>query len=370
MIEDWLRLLYTKGASLSTKHFLLEQFGSPEAIFSASSSTLAEFLAKTNGRSSDPALILKPPSRALTDTIRADIQVLERMGADFLPCTSEQYPPLLQATNCGPLGLFYLGNKELLIKPQIAMVGSRHASRGGKETALHFSSSFCAQGFGVTSGLAIGIDTASHQGALDACGETTAVIATGIDQIYPARNRALHRAIAERGLVITEFPPKTPPRRNHFPSRNRIISGLSLATLVVEAGLQSGSLITARLAAEQGREVFAIPGSIHLPGSKGCHYLLKQGAAIAESPEEVLAEIGDSTLVHQNATFQKSVTQIALSPEQNGIFALLDFAPCPVDELIRHSGLTADQVSSILVQLELQGLVIESVGGYQRFPVT
>ena len=370
MVEDWLRLLYTKGASLNQKHYLLEQVGSPETIFSASSSTLTEALAETVGRSIDTALFLKPPSRALTETINQDIQLLDRIGAGFLPCTSEHYPPLLQATDSGPLGLFYLGNEALLAKPQIAMVGSRHASRSGKEIALHFSSSFCAQGFGITSGLALGIDTASHQGALDASGETTAVIATGIDQIYPARNRALHRAIVERGLIVTEFPPKTPPRRNHFPSRNRIISGLSLATLVVEAGLKSGSLITARLAAEQGREVFAIPGSIYLSGSKGCHYLLKQGAAIAESPEEVLKEISDTTSVHQNATFQKSVTQITLNAEQRGIFALLDFAPCPIDELIRHSGLTADQVSSILVQLELQGLVIESVGGYQRFPLT
>ncbi len=370
MIEDWLRLLYTKGASLNQKHFLLEQLGSPGAIFSASANTLKESLAEIAGRSIEPALFLKPLSRALSDTVKEDIQLLERMGANFIPCNSECYPPLLRATDSGPLGLFYLGNRELLTKPQIAMVGSRHASRGGKETALHFSASFCAQGFGVTSGLALGIDTASHQGALDASGETTAVIATGIDQVYPSRNRALHRAIAERGLVVTEFPPKSPPRRNHFPSRNRIISGLSLATLVVEAGLQSGSLITARLAAEQGREVFAIPGSIHLPGSKGCHYLLKQGAAIAESPEEVLAEVSDTGWIHQNTVFQKSVSQIALNAEQNGIFELLDFAPCPVDELIRHSGLTADQVSSILVQLELQGLVIESVGGYQRFPST
>ncbi|MBX2868360.1 MAG: DNA-processing protein DprA [Acidiferrobacterales bacterium] len=368
MMEHWLRLIYMKGASLTQKRYLLEQLGSPELIFNAPQGLLLEILTKAGGKKFDLDQISRPPTLAISETVAADVELLERIGASFLPITDSRYPALLKSTEDAPLGLFCAGNISLLDLPQIAMVGSRHASRGGAETAQQFASVFCENNFVVTSGLALGIDTAAHQGALDVGGNTIAVVATGIDQIYPTRNRALHRAIVDRGLVVSEFPPQTPPRRAHFPSRNRIISGLSLTTLVVEAGFQSGSLITARLAAEQGREVFAIPGSIHMPGSKGCHYLLKQGAAIAESPEDVMEELRDPTTVCLHTTFQQTVTRAELNQSQEQLYSLLDFSPCPVDRLIDHSGLTADQVSSILMQLELQGLVTESIGGYQRLP--
>jgi DNA processing protein len=220
-------------------------------------------------------------------------------------------------------------------------------------------------GLTVTSGLARGVDASAHRGSLDAGGGTIAVMATGIDIVYPRCNRKLHDYIAGHGLVVSEFPPGVPPRRQHFPQRNRIISGLALGTLVVEAGLRSGSLITARLAGEQGREVFAVPGSIHVPTSRGCHHLIRQGAKLVESIEDVVTEIGH--FFSPAATLENSVN---LPPGglNERVYCLIDYAPVTIDQLIDRSGLTADQVCSILVNLELEGLIALGAGGYQRLP--
>jgi DNA processing protein len=300
--------------------------------------------------------------------VEKDLLTLDNYSAGFIPFTDRAYPALLNHIDSAPLGLFYRGDTELLGSPQIAIVGSRKASRGGMETAYSFAQRIAHSGFTVTSGIAIGIDASAHRGALEATGKTIGVIATGIDQLYPYSNKNLYQEILESGLIISEYLPGTPPRRAHFPQRNRIISGLSYATLVVEAGTRSGSLITARTAADQGREVFAIPGSIHAPGSRGCHYLIRQGAALVESVDDILDELswgGNRALVSAPPADPEAV---CLDPEQSRIFALIEHSPCPIDQLISLSGLTTEQVSSILITLELQGLVSESIGGYQRIP--
>ena len=264
-MEHWLRLIYLKGFNLNQKRLLVEQLGSAEAVIRAPDSRLQGILAshheiQRSRRSSYPS--------AIDIVIENDLNALDCSDAKFIPFNDSRYPYLLNQIDSAPLGLFYVGDIGLLTTPQLAVVGSRNPSRSGLETAAAFARDVGAIGLTITSGMALGIDSYAHRGALEASSPTIAVTATGIDKVYPARNKALHRQICQHGLVITEYPPGTPPKRAYFPQRNRIISGLSLGTLVVEAGVRSGSLITARLAAEQGREVFAIPGSIMLQAAE------------------------------------------------------------------------------------------------------
>ena len=362
MLEAWLWLIHLKGFSLSAKHILLEHLGSPEGVMDLKPRQLTELVLAAGGRLRSPVAI----DRSLISRLVArDVALIHRLGARFVGISDADFPLPLRQIEPAPLGLFVLGNYQLLKSYQVALVGSRMASRGGMMIAAQFAADLTAAGVTVTSGLARGIDGSAHRGALDVGGNTLAVVANGIDRIYPESNRALREEIAQHGLLVSEYPPGSEPRRAHFPQRNRIISGLSRATVVVEAGLRSGSLITARLAAEQGREVFAVPGSIHSPGSRGCHHLLRQGAALAESAADVLAELG----IGHETTAESATT---ISPELSGdiqrIYDLLEHTPCPLDEIIEHSGLTTDQVSSILIRLELQGLVSETSGGYLRLP--
>jgi DNA processing protein len=270
------------------------------------------------------------------------------------------YPqPLLETADPPPL-LYLHGRRELLARPGLAMVGSRSATPQGISNAEQFARAFSDAGLTIVSGLALGIDAAAHRGGLEGASSTIAVLGTGADILYPQRNRALGERIAREGLIVSEFPLGTPPHGANFPRRNRVISGLTRGCLVVEAALASGSLITARFAAEQGREVFAIPGSIHSPHSKGCHALIKQGAKLVESAQDLLQELGIKGFAASPAT---------ANPEVAGLLVHLGYDPCDIDALCARSGLTAAAVSAMLLQLELEGKVASLPGGlYQRTP--
>ncbi len=259
------------------------------------------------------------------------------------------------------------GNPAVLATPQLALVGSRNPSAAGRDLAHDFARHLCGAGLTVTSGLALGIDAASHQGALDGEGLTIAVTGTGLDRVYPARHRDLAHRIAQRGALVSEFVPGTPPLAEHFPRRNRIISGLSLGTLVVEAALASCSLITARLAAEQGREVFAIPGSIHNPLARGCHSLIRLGAKLVENVQDILEELGPmvSDMPYNTVlcSGENSVTGLDLDDNSLKLLDCVDFSPTSIDTLVERSGLTPEQVSSMLLVLELHNIVESASGG-------
>jgi DNA processing protein len=277
----------------------------------------------------------------------------------------ERYPPLLKQIPDPPAVLFVQGDPLRLIDKQLAIVGSRNPSISGERTAMEFARHLADIGLTITSGLAVGIDAAAHRGALAGDGHTIAVTGTGLDRIYPARHRDLAGEIVTRGALVSEFPPGTPPRPENFPRRNRLISALSLGTLIVEAAMQSGSLITARLAAEQGREVFAIPGSIHNPLARGCHALLRQGAKLVETAQDILEELG-ALVAWEESPSQPSTpgsTTTDYSKEIINLLSYIEFEPTAVDTVVERSGLTADQVSSMLVVLELHGQIVSAPGG-------
>ena len=278
---------------------------------------------------------------------------------------SDGYPPLLREIADPPARLYVRGDAALLSRPQIAIVGSRRATPSGESQARRFASELGRAGLVITSGLASGIDTAAHLGALAAPVATVAVMGTGPDQIYPSRNRQLaDRILAAAGALVTEFPPGTPPRSHHFPRRNRIISGLSLGVLVVEASERSGSLITARLALEQGREVFAVPGNIDNPLARGCHRLIRDGAALAESTEDLLAEL-QSLLgfqLEQAGMRNGSETPSMADP----VLDALGWELTSPDQLAERTGMPMSELLDRLLELELSGQVATSAGGYQR----
>jgi len=300
----------------------------------------------------------------------ADLAWLTVSGARIVLCTDPDYPPLLGETVGAPAALYVLGSAPALSSPQLAMVGSRNPTPSGQQTARAFAAWFARAGLTVTSGLALGIDAASHEGALSVEGHTVAVCGTGLDRVYPQQHEGLAARIRVRGALVSEFPPRTAPLRQHFPRRNRIISGLSLGTLVVEAARHSGSLITARLAAEQGREVFAIPGSIHNPVSRGCHQLIRDGAKLVEEAADVLAELRIS-VPKETLTAARSHPQEppALDKEYEMLLDALGFEPATIDVLVARTRLASESVASMLLILELQGRVAALPGGrYGRLP--
>lgn len=307
--------------------------------------------------------------RAAAREIERDRRWLDTPTHHFIPWFSELYPPLLNELADAPVGLYVQGNADVLSLPQLAVVGSRNPSPGGRETAYEFASQLARGGFIITSGLALGVDTASHVGALNADGQTIAVCGTGLDIAYPSSNAELAHSIAARGALVSEFPLGTPPLKANFPRRNRIISGLSLGTLVVEAALRSGSLITARLAAEQGREVFAIPGSIRNSQAQGCHRLIRQGAKLVETAHDIFEEL--RPLVGALAALSPAPPATERQPKPEGLLhkgyqILLDalgFEPAGVDLLVERTGLRADEVASMLLILELEGRVESYPGG-------
>jgi DNA processing protein len=308
-----------------------------------------------------------------------DLAWIEAERVTLVAASDDNYPPLLRRIAGPPLLLFVRGDADALWLPQLAIVGSRQASAGGLATARDFAATFVERGFAVCSGLAAGIDAAAHQGALDAGGLTIAVLGTGLDRIYPARHVDLARAIAGKGALVSEFPPRTPVRRENFPRRNRIISGLALGTLVVEASLGSGSLITARLAVEQGREVFAIPGSIHNPMAKGCHQLIRDGAKLVETAQEVIDELAPMVREWRDSLPPLPATAIAgksaaqprrIASDDVDYTALrkaLGYDPVGLDALVERTGLTVPVLSSMLLRMELEGEVVANPGGtYSR----
>lgn len=311
-----------------------------------------------------------------------DLQFAESPNSHILSFFDEAYPRLLREISDPPMVLFVKGDVKRLTEAQIAMVGSRNPTPLGKETAQFFAEHFASMGLTVTSGLALGIDTAAHHGAVLGEAGTIAVLGNGLDHIYPASNRALAEEIVENGALVSEFPMGTEPLSAHFPRRNRIISGLSLGTLVVEAALKSGSLITAKYALEHGREVFAIPGSIHSPLAKGCHALIRQGARLVENVEDVLEEMGPLLkLVSKEALVSKEVVKKKggkkgrpktrggegkLGSAQKSLLKLIDYDPTTIDTIVLRSQLTAAEVSIMLLELELQGVIGNVSGGYIR----
>ena len=278
----------------------------------------------------------------------------------------DSYPELLTQIPGRPLLLYVNGDVDTLHLPSLAVIGSRNPTRGGLRNSVEFARHLAKQGFSIASGLAEGIDTAAHRGALDVGGKTVAFLGHGIDRVYPAVNRNLAHAISENGALITEYPLGSRPLRWHFPERNRLISGLCLGTLVIEAARRSGSLITARLAAEQGREVFALPGSIHNPLARGCHELIRQGAKLVEAANDILNELAPlAGHMMRNTTESTSSETPAINTDSDyeELRTILSHDPITIDELESQSGLTIDQLSSMLLILELHGEVESLSGG-------
>ena len=359
---SWLHLHRLTGGGASLRR-LLEQFGSVEAIYAAARSDL---LPCFDGDQTPVEAILTGPDAAQFEAERI---WLDDPSNHLVVFTDPAYPPLLHEVPGPPSLLFVRGDAALLSAPQLAVVGSRNPSHGGCDNARAFSGQLTRAGLVVTSGLALGIDACAHEAALDAGGQTIAVAATGLDRVYPSANRELAHRIATQGALVSEFALGTPPRREHFPRRNRLISGLSLGVLVVEAALRSGSLITARLAAEQGREVFAIPGSIHSPLARGCHALIRQGAKLVETAQDIIEELGALAgfLAAAPRAAAGPVLGVTLDPAQQEFLELIGHDPVELDTLIVRSGLTPGRVSSMLLLMELRGLIEARPGGrYQR----
>lgn len=295
---------------------------------------------------------------------------LDHPAHHFIPLGSPRYPPLLADLPDAPAALLVNGDADALGLPQLAIVGSRNPTGAGHDNARQFAAHLVRSGLTITSGLAIGIDAAAHRGALQAGGRTIAVCGTGLDIDYPRANAGLSAEIASSGALVSEFPLGTRATKSNFPRRNRIISGLSLGTLVVEAAVQSGSLITARLAAEQGREVFAIPGSIHNPLARGCHRLIRQGAKLVETADDIFVELraltgllGEQTRAETKTAESTAVLAPALDKEYEILLDALGFEPASVDVLIARTGLKADEVASMLLILELEARIDASPGG-------
>lgn len=356
ILRHWLALYRTPGIGPATLQRLLERFGDPVTALSVSEPQLQGL-----GLSAATLKSLRAPDWKAVD---GDLAWREGPGNHLLSQDDPAYPALLAEIPDPPPLLFVHGNPQVLSLPQLAVVGSRNPTPTGQRAARDFAAYLAGAGLAITSGLALGVDGAAHEGALKAQGVTIAVTGTGPDRVYPARHRDLAHAIAERGALVTEFPPGTPPLAENFPRRNRIISGLSVGTLVVEAALRSGSLITARCALEQGREVFAIPGSIHNPLARGCHALIRQGAKLVETGADIAEELGAlcGALAEEPGVGTPEAPG-ELSSEYHQLLDSMGYDPISVDELVSACGLTAKEVSSMLLLLELQDYVASSAGG-------
>jgi DNA processing protein len=368
----WLALVLAPGLGGRNTARLTEAFGSPRLWEERSDAELAACELR-------PGLVraLRQPE---PDWMARALAWLKAPEHHLITLDDPLYPPLLRQIDDPPAALFLVGDPGLLVRPQVAIVGSRSATPGGLDHARSFAAALARAGFIITSGLAAGIDARAHEGCLDVGGVTLAVMGTGPDKVYPARNKPLARRIIERGALLTPFAPGTEIKAGNFPARNRIISGMSLGTLVIEAGLRSGSLITARLASEQGREVFAIPGSVHNPQARGCHQLIRQGARLVETAEEVIEELAPlagnlagslQALLDTDAASDLdkpgNSPQIQNDPDYDRLLAAVGFDPTPVDDIIWRSELTTAAVSSMLLIMELDGRVIAHPGGrYSR----
>lgn len=349
-----------RNPSLSSRNFytLLNSVASPEQIFELSPGDMDSLELPMQIR-----VVIKALSGACQkQQVEQDWALLQSLEIELVGINSEAYPLLLKEIPDPPALLYVRGNSELLNTPQLAIVGSRRCSRQGAENAFQFARQLAEGGFTVSSGLALGIDAESHRGALEGGGNTIAVLGTGVNISYPRRNAALYQRMVEEGTVMSEFPLGAGPRPGNFPVRNRIISGMSLGVLVVEGAPQSGSLVTARCALEQGREVFAIPGSIHSPGSRGCHQLIRQGATLVETTGHIMEGLGgwmpsNTVDVHRHCP---------LEDEEAALLKVMGYDPVTINTLHLRSGKTVAAVLSLLTTLELKGLVEVQGGCYQR----
>jgi DNA processing protein len=348
----WLALLRTPGVGCRT-YLKILQTHTPVQLFAEPVSAL-----KALGLKSDSIAAIKEPDWPRVDL---DLRWLEGNDHFVIAFSDPHYPPQLKEIFDPPPLLFVRGKPELLSYPQIAIVGSRNPSALGLETAFEFAKALSQCGFVITSGLALGIDAASHKGALSGQGFTLAIAGTGLDRVYPAAHKALAMDIVNTGALVSEFPPGTLAKANHFPRRNRIISGLSKGLLVVEAAKDSGSLITARAALEQNREVFAIPGSIHNPLARGCNALIRDGAKLVETVQDILEEL--SQYNHRDEKIVQSDAQSTLDLEQQTLLNLIMFGPTSVDSLVESTGKSVGVISSMLLILELQGYIETTAGG-------
>ncbi|WP_308444541.1 DNA-processing protein DprA [Laribacter hongkongensis] len=351
-----MHLAHIPGLGAVRLNRLLQAFGSAEAVLEAGSSGLTGIV---------PARLAE--AIVQTDTRREQEAVAAWLargeGRDLLTLADADYPPALAELTDPPPLLYLHGRRELLQQPMLAVVGSRQATPQGRRDAARFARALAGSGLTVVSGLAAGIDAAAHEGALAAGGGTVGVIGTGIDRIYPAANRDLAHRMAAEGLLVSELPLGSPPLAAHFPRRNRVIAGLSLGCLVVEADLESGSLITARLALEAGREVFAMPGSIHSPVAKGCHALIREGAKLTECLEDILSELPPVLSPPVVETRSQAVPQVI----EDAVLAALGAEILTLDSLVERTGLTVDTLLGMLLAHELAGQVVGLPGGrYQR----
>lgn len=350
-LAAWLTLCLTPGLGAATIRRLLSQFGLPEQVLSAGNAQLASIV--------DEKVAAELAARTSASAVERTLEWAEKPGHHIVTLADSTFPRLLLEISDPPPLVYAHGQLELLSQKALAVVGSRNATAQGLRNAEAFSKAFSQGGLTIASGLALGIDAAAHRGGLAGAGSTIAVLGTGIDVIYPHANAALFAQIAEEGLLLSEYALGTPAMGPNFPRRNRLISGLARGCLVIEAALGSGSLITARMASEQGREVFALPGSIHSPLSKGCHELIKQGAKLVDSAEDVLAELGNwqyaSTLPAEAKTGDRALLEH------------MGFDPVDIDSLCERAGLPAERITADLLRLELDGLVATLPGGrYQR----
>ncbi|HET7061469.1 MAG TPA: DNA-processing protein DprA [Nitrosospira sp.] len=350
--ESWIALCLVDGLGAESIRRLVDVFGTPGNIFEASVTSLERVVKRRVAHN-----ILQGPDQKKLLTAR---KWLECPGNSAVTLTDADYPSGLRNIADPPPLLYLKGRRELLNAPVLAVVGSRSATPAGIVNAETFSEAMSNAGLCIVSGMASGIDTAAHRGGLRGASSSIAVVGTGLDTVYPAANRSLAHELAEKGLLVSEFSLGTPPLGSNFPRRNRIISGMSSGCLVVEAALQSGSLITARQALEQGREVFAIPGSIHSPLSRGCHSLIKEGAKLVEKAEDILDELGF-------VISSQSLTGEGDEPNQESFLKHLGYDVMSIDLLSQRSGLTVETVSAMLLSLELDGKVASLPGGvYQR----
>ena len=355
-LAGWLRLQMTDGVGLMTAHRLLQRFGTPEAVFDADRAAL---LGEVKPGQADA--LLQPPPDALAALVDATLAWQQLPGNFLLSYDDPAYPEALRNIAAAPLLLYLKGRTELLERPSLAVVGSRNASAQGMLNADRMAQALSEAGLTIVSGLALGIDAAAHAGGLNGPGSTIAVIGTGPDRIYPARNKLLARRIAEEGCIVSEYALGTPPLRDNFPRRNRVISGLARGVLVVEAAAQSGSLITARLAAAQGRELYAVPGSIHATLAKGCHTLIREGAKLVETAADILTDL---QLLSPDAPGGRP------SPDDSFVDRVLEALgedPAGADLLALRLQQSAADLQGQLLALELAGLVERLPGGmFQR----
>jgi len=363
-IHAWLILLRAPGIGPAAMRTLIERAGSARAACEHAREFRGEF-----GLNAQALAWIETPDAA---RIEADLAWLSQPDHHLLRFNDVDFPPQLAAIPQPPAALFVAGDTHLLLRAQLAIVGARAASAQGLANAREFARAFARAGLVVTSGMADGIDGAAHSGALESGGATIAVIGTGADLVYPRKHRELAARIATHGAIVSEFPLGTAARAEHFPQRNRLIAGLSLGTLVIEAGLQSGSLITARLAGEMGREVFALPGSIHNPLARGCHRLIRDGARLTETAQEVIEALLPAAQA-LGADLRARLEAPSDSPSQDAprerdadyarLLSVLDESPAALDELVLRTGLKPAELSSMLLLLELEGAVAPVVNG-------